>query len=117
MCRKRSDRSRRASRNRRRYLQLLLVTALLALTVLTGCKTTAAEPGIDTAGIIKAMMPELPELPAWPELHWQLEDNGRYSLSETDVDRILDYWENAIPHYKYEMEIYKKAAEIIIDHL
>ena len=93
------------------------MTALLALTVSTGCRTTTAEPAIDTTGIIKAMIPELPELPSWPELHWQLEDNGRYSLDEADVDKVLNYWENSIPYYLYEMERYQAVTQILIDHL
>ena len=63
------------------------------------------------------MIPEFPALPDWPELHWQLEDNGRYSLDEADVDKVLNYWENSIPFYKYEMERYQAIIGIIIDHL
>ena len=72
---------------------------------------------MDTSGIIKAMMPEFPELPDWPELHWQLEDNGRYSLDEADVDKVLDYWENSIPYYLYRIEYFRNVTEIIMDHL
>lgn len=93
------------------------MTVLLALTVLTGCKSTAAEPAIDTTGIIKAMMPEHPELPAWPKLTWELEENGRYSLNEADVDQILDYWENQIPLYLHDVRIYLDTVNIIIEHL
>ena len=93
------------------------MTVLLALTVLTGCKTTTAEPAIDTAGIIKAMMPEHPELPAWPKLEWKFEDNGRYSLNEADVDKVLDYWENRIPLYLHDVKVYLDTVDVILQHL
>lgn len=87
------------------------------MTVLTGCKTTTAEPGIDTSGILKAMIPEFPDLPEWPQLQWQLEDNGRYSLDEADVDKVLDYWENQIPYYLYKIKEYRAVMQIITDRL
>lgn len=72
---------------------------------------------MDTAGIIKAMLPELPELPEWPKLSWTLEPSGRYSLSEADVDKVLDYWENQIPRYRYELEVYGRTITVIVEHL
>lgn len=98
------------------YLRLMLVTALLALIALTGCKTPAADPEIDTSGIIKAMMPEHPDLPEWPQLSWSYQD-GRYSLDEADVDKILDYWENRIPQYRHDVQIYLDTVNVIIEHL
>ena len=94
----------------------MLVTALLVLTVLTGCKTAEAQPAISNSQVIKELVPDLPELPAWPKLQWEYSD-GRYSLSEADVDKVLDYWENKIPLYQYQMEIYKKELTVILDHL
>lgn len=62
------------------------------------------------------MLPEVPELPAWPDLDWQYQD-GRYSLTEADVDKVLDYWENKIPQYQYEIELFKEKLAIVMDHL
>lgn len=62
------------------------------------------------------MAPEIPELPAWPQLAWTYRD-GLYCLTEEDVDKILDYRENKIPAYLYEMEIYKAKIEMILEHL
>lgn len=62
------------------------------------------------------MVPELPELPKWPKLHWEFRD-GFYCLDEADVDKVLDYWENRIPLYRSEIEIYKQKMKIILDHL
>ncbi|MBQ3729780.1 MAG: hypothetical protein IJS84_09330 [Spirochaetales bacterium] len=86
------------------------------MTVLTGCRSTISEPDISNAQIIKNMAPELPDLPAWPQLTWIYQD-GLYCLSETDVDKVLDYWENRIPAYLIEIEIYKSKLSIVLDHL
>ena len=89
---------------------------LPALTVLIGCRSTG-EQIPSNSQIIKNMVPDLPVLPAWPKLSWILEENGRYSVDETDVDKILDYWENQIPAYLHEMEIYQETLNIILGHL
>lgn len=91
-----------------------MLTVILAAS--TGCKSTRAEAQIDTSGIIKNMAPELPELPAWPSLSWIYQD-GLYCLTEEDVDKILDYRENKIPTYLYEMDIYKSKIEMVLEHL
>lgn len=62
------------------------------------------------------MLPEVPELPEWPDLDWQYQD-GHYSLSEADVDKVLDYWENKIPQYQYEIKLFKEKLAIVMDHL
>ena len=63
------------------------------------------------------MMPTLPEYPEFPELEWQYEENGRYSLSESDTDKFLSYMENDIPLYLWEIEQYKKKLEVVKDSL
>ena len=60
------------------------------------------------------MLPQLPEFPVLPELCWEYKD-GRYSLSETDVDKLLSYFENDIALYKWELGQYKKKLEVVID--
>ena len=59
------------------------------------------------------MIPTLPEYPEFPSLEWQYEDNGRYSLSESDVDKFLSYMENDIPLYLWEIEQYKKKLDAV----
>ena len=59
------------------------------------------------------MIPDLPELPPFPELHWVLEENGRYSISEEDANRLLDYRDNELPQYRFEIERYQKEIQII----
>ena len=60
------------------------------------------------------MLPELPEFPVLPELCWEYKD-GRYSLSEEDVDKLLSYFENDIALYKWELEQYKKKLEVVVN--
>ena len=109
-----STRTRRSSRSR--YSLLLLVTALVVLTVCAGCKHTESTPLEDRHEILLGLMPDMPTLPEWPKLDWQYID-GWYCLSEADVDRVLDYWENQIPAYKYELEKYQKKMTVIITAL
>lgn len=59
------------------------------------------------------MMSTLPEYPEFPSLEWEYEENGRYSLSETDVDKFLSYMENDIPLFLWEIEQYKKKLEVV----
>ena len=60
------------------------------------------------------MLPQLPEFPVLPELCWEYND-GRYSLSESDTDKLLSYFENDIALYKWELEQYEKKLEVVID--
>ena len=60
------------------------------------------------------MLPQLPEFPVLPELCWEYRD-GRYSLSEEDVDKLLSYFENDIALYKWELEQYKKKLEVVVN--
>jgi hypothetical protein len=60
------------------------------------------------------MIPSLPEVPSLPLLTWSFKD-GMYSISESDVDKLLDYGENTLPLFKFELDVYKRQVEIIID--
>ena len=54
------------------------------------------------------MILDMPELPPFLELQLMLEKNGRYNISEEDADRILDYRDNGLPLYHYEIESYQR---------
>ena len=60
------------------------------------------------------MLPELPEFPVLPELCWHYKD-GRYSLSESDTDKLLSYFENDIALYKWELDQYEKKFEVVVN--
>ena len=61
------------------------------------------------------MIPDLPELPPFPELQWMLEENGRYSISEEDADRLLDYRDNSLPLYRFRIEQYQRELKTIFN--
>ena len=63
-----------------------------------------------------SMMPSIPKMPGFPELHWTYSD-GLYSLWEEDVDSLLDYGENALPLYLHEMETYEMKMNSIVSNL
>lgn len=63
------------------------------------------------------MIPDLPVLPSFPELHWELEENGRYSISEEDADRLLDYRDNELPLYQFEIKRYQRELRVITESL
>lgn len=88
----------------------------LALLALTGCRAIYAEPEVNRSPVIKELLPDLPELPEWPDLNWEYRD-GQYSLSEADVDKLLDYRENKIPKYQAEMNLFKDKLAVVMDHL
>lgn len=62
------------------------------------------------------MVPELPVVPDFPVLHWSY-SNGLYSIGEEDVDRLLDYGENRIPRFRWELEQYRKKLEMVLQYL
>ena len=79
----------------------------------TGCGTTEIPDESPYEEILIGMIPDLPELPSFPELQWSLEENGRYSISEEDADRLLNYRDNELPLYRFEIERYQREIEIL----
>ena len=59
------------------------------------------------------MLPELPEFPVLPELCWEYRD-GRYSLSESDTDKLLSYFENDVVLYQWELQQYRKKLDAVV---
>lgn len=90
---------------------------LPALSVLISCTATKAVAEDNTFNeILAGMFPDLPVLPNLPQLEWQFQD-GRYSISEEDADKLLDYGENQIPLYRYEIKVYEASIEAIKEAL
>lgn len=90
-----------------------MVIVLLALTVSTGC-LTAARVDSPFTEIMISQIPDLPDFPEWPDVSWAYE-NGKYYLTETDVDKVLDYLENGVPRYGFEIKQYKEQLRIVLD--
>ena len=94
-----------------------MVTALLVLTVLTGCMTTSVTKEQNTfKETLLSMIPVLPEVPALPQLTWTYQD-GLYCLDEQNVDRFLDYGENTLPLFRWEMDQYRRKLESVLQAL
>lgn len=94
---------------------LPLAVLMSVLSVSTGCQT-GSEAADDYKSIIIGMVPELPKHPELPSLSWEYKD-GRYSISADDADLYLDYGENQIPLYLYQMEVYKEKLDILLEAL
>lgn len=87
----------------------------LVLLVSTACRTVQKSD----AAYIEILISEIPEhpvLPSWPLVTWEYLD-GRYSLGEEDVDKVLNYLENEIPLYKYEVKQYQEQLDVVLDAL
>ena len=89
---------------------------LLALIVYPSCRTQYAPPAVEASPALKELLPELPELPQWPKLEWFYKD-GFYCLNEADVDKLLDFHENGLVQFRFQLDLYKKELDAIISHL
>ena len=113
----RREKSRRYRKRKpqRLFLHLLLLLSVLAVSM--GCGTTEISDESPYEEILIGMIPDLPEPPTFPELQWELEENGRYSISEEDADRLLDYRDNELPLYRFRIEQYQRELETIKEAL
>ena len=89
---------------------------LLVLTGLTSCQTAQVRTDSTAIEILIAEIPEVPTLPSWPSVYWAYED-GKYYLNEEDVDKVLDYLENQIPLYQFEVTKFEEQLGIVLDGL
>ena len=89
---------------------------ILVLSVLTtSCRSS--EQIVEDASYqaaLRNMVPALPDVPELPVLNWQYKD-GLYCLSESDVDLFLDYKENTLPLFKWEMDQYRRKLETVLE--
>lgn len=109
--------SRKYGKRKPQMLFLLPLLLMSVLAVSTGCETAEIPDESPYEEILIGMIPDLPDLPLFPELHWKLEENGRYSISEEDADRLLDYRDNELPLYRFEIERYQSELRVITDSL
>jgi hypothetical protein len=89
---------------------------ILVLSVLTTSCRSSEQVVEDSSyqDALRNMIPALPAVPELPVLNWQYKD-GLYCLSETDVDLFLDYKDNTLPRFKWEMDQYRRKLEIVIE--
>ncbi len=90
----------------------------VVLTVSTSCTSTepVVEENTNYHETLLSLLPSLPEVPAFPELHWNYTD-GMYWIDENGVDILLDYEENTLPHFRWELEQYQNKLETVLDAL
>ena len=90
---------------------------ILVLIVSTSCTSTEVVSEDNTfKETLVSMIPALPEVPSLPQLTWSYQD-GFYCLDEHNVDLLLDYGENTIPRFRWELEQYRKKLQIVLDGL
>ena len=97
----------------------MILTLVLTVSILSGCKTTkvAEKPDETTAReILVAMLPEAPEAPEFPSLRWTYKD-GLYSLEESDVDKLLDFKENALPGFVFDYRAWIEEVQVVLKNL
>lgn len=87
----------------------------VVLTVSTSC--TSTEPVVEETTsyheTLLSLLPSVPEVPTFPELHWNYTD-GMYWIDEHDVDILLDYGENILPTFKWELQQYQRKLDAVI---
>ena len=95
----------------------LLVMMESVLLVSTACLTTRAARAGDEGykGIMANLVPERPTLPRFPSLSWEIEENGRFSITREDADRLLDYRDNLLPLYEWEMEKWTDKQRAVLE--
>ena len=86
------------------------------LTGLTSCQTAQERTDNTAIEILIAEIPEHPTLPSWPSVYWAYED-GKYYLEEEDIDKVLDYLENQIPLYQFEVTQFEEQLELVLEGL
>lgn len=93
----------------------MVMLILVLLVSMTGCRSSE-QVVEDTSyqDALRNMVPALPEVPSFPALDWQYRD-GMYCLTENDVDLFLDYKENTLPLFRWEMDQYRRKLETILE--
>ncbi len=92
-------------------MAILLPVLLVSM---TGCRSS--EQIVEDSSYqdaLRNMVPALPDVPELPVLNWMYRD-GLYCLPESDVDLFLDYRENTLSRFKWEMEQYRRKLDAVI---
>jgi hypothetical protein len=86
------------------------------LIVSTSCQTRTRVELIDDADYRRALiaaLPDPPQVPAFPVLHWTYKD-GLYGLSEQDADILLNFVENSYSEFSYDYQKWLEELDIIL---
>ena len=94
-----------------------MVILILALIGSTSCTTTnVTEDKTTFKETLLSMIPDLPDVPSLPALSWTYQE-GLYCLDEQNVDMLLDYGENTLPHFRWELGQYQRKLDVILQSL
>lgn len=94
----------------------MLMILLLLPSILTGCQSTKIELDRNFIKTQLNLMPELPELPEFPSVRIEAVD-GKQVMTSEDAVKIINYVENQLADYKWEIERYKENVSIVLDPL
>ena len=98
----------------------MILTLALIVSILTACRTVetvAVKPDETTAReAMVALLPDPPEVPELPALHWSYKD-GLYGLSEEDVDRFLNFKENTLPGFVFDYRAWIEEVQVVLNNL
>lgn len=98
----------------------MILILVLTASILTACKTVetvAVKPDETMAReALVALLPDPPEVPELPALHWSYKD-GLYGLSEEDVDRFLNFKENTLPGFAFDYRAWIEEVEVVLKKL
>jgi len=88
--------------------------------LISSCKTTiVTAEKVDETDVRETLveyLPEAPKVPQLPALHWTY-DNGLYSLHESDVDKLLQFKEEALPAFVVDYDAWQREVAIILNSL
>ena len=94
-----------------------MVMLILVLIVSVSCTSTEKIVEDSTyRAVLISMIPVLPEVPSLPKLEWIYQD-GLYCLDERNVDLLLNYGENTLPHFRWVLEQYRKKLDAVVSGL
>lgn len=93
---------------------MILILALIGSTSCTSTKHASEDTTFRDTLI--SMIPVLPEVPSLPQLTWTFQ-NGLYCLDEQNVDKLLNYGENTLPYFRWELEQYQRKLDVILQSL
>lgn len=93
--------------------------AILIPVLIVSVSCTSTEKIVEDStyrDVLISMIPVLPDVPSLPQLEWVYHD-GLYCLDERNVDILLNYGENTLPHFRWELDQYCKKLDAVVSGL
>lgn len=61
-----------------------------------------------------ASLPDPPEAPVLPELHWIYGESGLYCLTEDDVDLFIEFKVQTLPDFTNDYGVWLQQLEVVL---